>query len=129
MAIMKNGGLSGAVGPTVSYLLRGEQVVRSKPRRMKQTAATKSSAQDFANIKRLSRSLRSGLGGEYPPSQAPAFMYVMDAAARRWYYEYYLRREVAELDPAYFNSLQITPGNTPFVKTLLGVEPQVDWNQ
>ena len=56
-------------------------------------------------------------------------MYVVDAATRRWYYEYYMRREVTEPDPAYFNGLQVTPGSTPFVKTLLGVDPVVDWSQ
>jgi len=129
MAVMKNGALSGTVGRTVSYTLKGKQVVRSLPKKYKQTAGTRASSQDFANIKRLSRSLRSGLGGVFPASQSPAFMYVMDAAARRWYYEYYLRREQAEMDPAYFNNLHITPSSTAFVKTLLGIEPLVDWSQ
>ena len=129
MAIRKNGALSGKVGDLVCYRLNGQEVVRSLPDEVRQTKATKASAVDFGNIKRLSSRLRRVLMSVLPTAKSMPVMLAMDAAVRRWFYEFYLRRDKAVMDPAYFSSLVLKPETTPFVRTLLGVEPRVEWSE
>lgn len=63
MARQINPHLTGSIGNFVYYLFRGKPCVRSKPKRIKQTKATKESAIRFGKAVRISRTLRVGLDG------------------------------------------------------------------
>lgn len=53
--------LNGAIGPIIFQQRYGKTIVRSKPDRMRQTQATKSSSSEFQYCSRWSKFLRSGL--------------------------------------------------------------------
>jgi hypothetical protein len=61
MAKLTPTGLSGAIGPVVFYQSEGQQHVKSKPRKVNQTPATKASANKFAQAATASRIIREGL--------------------------------------------------------------------
>ena len=128
MAINKDGRFSGAIGDIIVYTVNGKEIKRARPSQVKQTKSMKTSARDFGNIKSISSSLRSGLGGLVQNYKSRPVMFAMDEAVRRWYYDCYLRQPTAVIDPVYFNNLQLTPEAPTFVKPLLGVEPVVDWS-
>jgi hypothetical protein len=58
--------LRGKIGPVVVYRLNGQNVVRSLPRRYKQTPATKARSLNFGKAARASSMLRSGLKNVLP---------------------------------------------------------------
>jgi hypothetical protein len=128
MAIKKNGGLSGLIGNIVNYSSLGKEIVRIHVADPKQSKATKASAKDFGKIKKISRFLRMALGNVMKDNKGKPAMFAMDEAVRRWYYQFYLKRETALMDPVYFSSLQLRPEAPPSAKIILGVDPVIDWN-
>jgi len=129
MAIKKNGVISGLTGNLINYTSLGKEIVRVHVPHPDQSKATKASAKDFGKIKRISRFLRKALADVMKDYKGKPAMFAMDEAVRRWYYNFYQKRETAVMDPVYFSSLQLRPEAPPFAKMLLGVDPVVDWSQ
>ncbi|MGX5816730.1 hypothetical protein ACWKWU_00950 [Chitinophaga lutea] len=52
---------TGRVGPLIGYRVGNQYLVRSMPAQVRQTPATRRSAQDFGKASRLGRSLRNAI--------------------------------------------------------------------
>lgn len=128
MAILKDGILSGLIGPAVAYGRNGKQVVKSRGKRVKQTKATKTSAKSFGKIKAISAELRHGLHVILPNFLSMPVMYAMDRAVSGWYRDIYPALTSNATGFAHFTSLQLNKDSSPSAISYLGAMPDVSWN-
>ncbi|MEO8406586.1 MAG: hypothetical protein ABI480_18385 [Chitinophagaceae bacterium] len=76
--------LSGKIGPVVVYQLNGKNVVRSKPRRYKQTTGTKARSKNFGKASTLGAQLRSGLERVIPFPKDISMQTRLTGAISKW---------------------------------------------
>jgi hypothetical protein len=84
MARQKKIILSGRVSNIIFYEFRGIACARTRPARVRQTKATKSSAKQFGKAVRMSRVLRSGLDFILPDPRDKSMMYRLNNALLQW---------------------------------------------
>ena len=84
MGRIKKSNITGAVGNLIFYEFRGTPVIRTKPRRVRQTKETKASASDFGLATTYSMYLRAGLKSVTRYANDRSFMYRMNTALLQW---------------------------------------------
>ncbi|MBB1286923.1 hypothetical protein HRH25_21250 [Flavisolibacter sp. BT320] len=75
---------SGTIANVIFYERNGKPCARSRPARVRQTTATKASANWFGLAKTASRLLRQTLAGFIPRYRSRALMYRVDAGLLAW---------------------------------------------
>jgi hypothetical protein len=84
MASQKNNVFAGMVGNIIFYEMNGKQYARSRPRKFKQSKATKAVSKLFGEASRLSSQLRSGLWKLLPDTNEKEMRYRFDKAIQQW---------------------------------------------
>jgi hypothetical protein len=118
---------SGTIGPVISYEYRGKPCLRIKPIRVRQTKATKASAQLFGQAARLSRLLREGLNAVLPDPGEKDMMYRLNAGLFRWLQEGMPEPELTTSDPQAMDAFEFNPLSKLSVR--LKVKPTVEWTK
>jgi len=84
MAINKNNSLSGIVGPVVVYKLNGQDIMRARPRRFKQTKATRAAAKQFGLASTISAKLRQQIYKSLEGITQQSMRYRFNKAIQEW---------------------------------------------
>lgn len=128
MAFYKGQFLSGAIGPVVTYGFNGKQCIKTRGSRIRQTKATKASANDFGKIKQISAMLRMGLSPIVPDYTARPVMYAVDGVVSNWYRECLPGLTTTAMNFPHFSPLVLNKEALPLPMTYLGMIPEADWN-
>jgi hypothetical protein len=84
MAKVIEPGFTGRLGPLVYYNLKGKNIVRTLPRRYKQTKATKASAGEFGRASGIARTIRTQLRPIIPKPKDNSMQTRLVSAVYKW---------------------------------------------
>ncbi len=116
---------SGTIGPVITYEFRGTLCARAKPAFVRQSKATKASANLFGRASRLSRLLREGLESVLPDPREKDVMYRLNNTLFRWLQADMPPPSLTTADPLSITSFEFNKESE--LSARLKLKPGVAW--